>query len=153
LPKQIEYFQETFKKERGTGSYLGQGCKGIYVCAVGGLPLFSSGSRIIESCDLRNLVFDEPCDEDHVYVRTEIESSGTSSLNVYCVRSQICVGKCRSDKNKNISKLYIIDSSKVLFLPADIPWPPECQPENFWGTEGQYCAWNNHARIRDPLSY
>ena len=153
LSSQIDNIQEYYSKLSGYGSYLGQGSKGIYVCAIGGLPLFSSGSRINDACNKTTLIFDEPCDHDHISIRKEISPIGEYDLNVYCVRSEINVGKYISDKQHSVQGHYFIDSKNIIFLPVDVPWPPESQPENFWGTEGQYCAWNNHERIRNPLSY
>ena len=59
--------------------YLGDGQKGLYVCAIGGLPLFASGTRIEEECTAKQLVFSEPCDPDHITLVTEDNSSSGSS--------------------------------------------------------------------------
>ena len=58
--------------------YLGDGQKGLYVCAIGGLPLFASGTRIEEECTAQQLVFSEPCDPDHITLVTEDNISSSS---------------------------------------------------------------------------
>ena len=59
--------------------YLGDGQKGLYVCAIGGLPLFASGTRIEEECTAQQLVFSEPCDPDHITLVTEESDASSSS--------------------------------------------------------------------------
>jgi hypothetical protein len=88
------------------------------------------------------LAFSEPCDEEHVDVM--------SNRDVNCVRSGITVGKFVS---KIGSSVYFVEKDKVVFLPADMPWPQRSQPENYWGTEGQFVAWNNNDMLKKPLSY
>ena len=130
--------------------HLGYGQKGLYVCAIGGLPLFSSGSR--QNSTTNTLYFLEPCDSTHI--RVDKTNNDGKSL-VYCVRSGFKIGSAEISNTTNNSKqlLYKVDSSKVRFLPISLQWPVESQPENFWGTEGQYRAWNNHDLISKPLSY
>jgi hypothetical protein len=52
-----------------------------------------------------------------------------------------------------IRKRYRVPSRHVRFLSIDSIWPVDSQPENFWGTEGQYRAWNRHDMRDKPLSY
>jgi hypothetical protein len=119
--------------------FLGSGQKGLYVAAVGGLPMFASGTRVDGRCTKTQLVFDEPCDHSHVVV----DGAGM----VRCVRSGVTVGTTIDEGR------YAVDPTAVRFLLLDAPWPVESQPENFWGTEGQYVAWNNHDLSKRPLSY
>lgn len=53
--------------------------------------------------------------------------------------------------------MYVVEEEHVCFLSVDTPWPVECQPENFWGTEGQYRSWGtergSHELSARPLSY
>ena len=61
--------------------YLGDGQKGLYVCAIGGLPLFASGTRIESECTAQQLVFSEPCDPEHITLVSEENNSSSSSSN------------------------------------------------------------------------
>lgn len=86
--------------------YLGDGQKGLYVCAIGGLPLFASGTRIEEECTAQQLVFSEPCDPDHITLVSEendasssnsdrsssSSSSGTAEQRFKCTRSDTPLG-------------------------------------------------------------
>ena len=55
--------------------------------------------------------------------------------------------------SKNGLNMYLVDRDRVMFLPADSPWPQRSQPENYWGTEGQFVAWNDNDMAKKPLSY
>ena len=119
-------------------TFLGKGKKGIYVSDVGGLPLFASGSRLDARCTGSFLIFTEPCDPTHIRL---------ADNKVFCVRSGYMVGEVNHD---GTFKLF---ARNTRFFDVDSQWPPESQPENFWGSEGQYCAWNHHERSSRPLSY
>lgn len=118
--------------------FLGQGRRGLYVCDIGGLPLFASGSRIDTQCSSSVLVFREPCDDSHV---------NSSDGQLFCVRSGLLIGEVLCN---GTFKLF---ASRARFLGIEDRWPPESQPENFWGSEGQYRAWNQHEMSDRPLSY
>lgn len=105
---------------------------------IGGLPLFSSGMRIDDSCSSLCLRFAEPCDESHI--------SHDDKGVIRCVRSGIIIGK----KEGNI---FTVNSRLLRFHSIDEKWPVESQPENYWGSEGQYRAWNMHEMSNKPLSY
>jgi heme exporter protein D len=130
--------------------FLGMGDRGLYVAAIGGLPVFASGARIDKLCDGKYLYFTEPCDEVHINVER-----GSDSKPIRCIRSNTLLGSKVQikDKNGNNTDAYEINVQAVRFLPLRMPWPPESQPENFWGTEGQYRAWNEHDLSKRPLSY
>jgi peptide methionine sulfoxide reductase MsrB len=123
-------------------AYLGMGCKGLYVCIIGGLPLFASGSRVDAASCNRSLFFSEPCDVSHVKIHGN---------QVYCVRSGHLLGEtCRLHDD---SLSYKIQAKSLRFLDIRHTWPPESQPENFWGSEGQYRSWNMNEMSDKPLSY
>lgn len=124
--------------------FIGEARRGIYVNRIGGLPLFSSGMRIDELCNKIYLYFREPCDETHVQVEAD--------QSVVCARSQTIVGHLKR-MNDSATSVYEVDAMLIEFYSVDDKLPMESQPENFWGTEGQYRAWNNHERIAKPLSY
>ena len=88
-----------------TNLFLGSNYKGVYVCKVGGLPLFSSGSRVPSVCDGQVMVFSEPCDYELVsFIDTykfllneqEGQQQSRTSSNSYlikCNRSNQIIGK------------------------------------------------------------
>lgn len=137
-------------------SYLGEGMKGLYVCAIGGLPLFASGARVENRCNDHVLCFTEPCDTDHLMmVATSDPQQQQPYKRLVCARSHSDVGAVLLilDADQQQRQCYEVNVGAVRFLLLDTPWPIESQPENFWGTEGQYRAWNNHDLSSRPLSY
>lgn len=84
-----------------TSIYLGNNQKGVYTCSIGGLPLFSSGSRLPHLCDSDYLVFTEPCDLDHISLvdtsqltcAVPLPPLLANSYLVKCNRSNQIVGK------------------------------------------------------------
>ena len=119
--------------------YLGYANKGIYVCKVGGLPLFASGYRIDNECNETMLAFTEPCDPTHISINNDYQ--------IHCIRSNEHIGFI--DENKT----YRVFTSSLRFYDISAQWPVESQPENYWGSEGQYRAWNEHDLDARPLSY
>lgn len=135
----LEEEENTYCKDEVDENYLGEGRKGLYCARLGGIPLFSSGCRVDEKCTEGVLVFDEPADEDHVVIH------GNEVLDVRCSRQ---IATLFYD-----SKLYYnVRVHDVVFHELNKPLPVESQPENFWGTEGQYSV---RAEIdgTGPLSY
>jgi hypothetical protein len=119
--------------------YLGKQQKGLYVCNVGGLPIFTSGSRVDEECSSTVLVFSEPCDTEHIRIEGNL---------VYCVRSGTLIGGVADNFTK-----YRAHVKNMKFLPLQSQLPTDSQPENAWGSEGQYRAWNSNEMISRPLTY
>jgi peptide methionine sulfoxide reductase MsrB len=140
-------FREGLESDANNKGFLGCNQKGIYVCAIGGLPLYASGTRVDKLCDKDYVVFEEPCDSDHI----DIDVSGTAGdEKIYCKRSRIPVGVIRSESGK---AYHAIEAGQVRFFDVGVKWPAASQPENFWGSEGQYRAWNEHELSARPLSY
>lgn len=147
-----------------TKGFLGKDMKGLYVCSIGGLPMFSSGTRIDAKCTGDHLFFSEPCDDGHIRV-TDWTSTSRSMLGnlldedeisskiITCVRSGVPIGIVYDSSEGGDPKTYKINAREVRFLSLDEKWPVESQPENFWGTEGQYRSWNKHDLSNRPLSY
>lgn len=125
---------------------LGNDRKGIYVCLIGGLPLFSSGFRVDSKCNIEDqtLTFSEPCDPEHIQISEKNE--------VLCARSNMVVGYIEQN-NTSTEVLYKVYAERVRFYDVHEPWPVDSQPENYWGSEGQYRAWNGHELSSHPLSY
>jgi hypothetical protein len=84
------------------------------------------------------LAFSCPCDNEHV--------STTAGDILKCVRSRIVIGRIKNG-------IYFVDRLQVEFLDADRSWPLRSQPSNYWGTEGQFVAWNSNEMAQKPLSY
>ena len=121
--------------------FLGYNQKGLYVCNIGGLPLFASGCRVESACNKDVLVFTECVDEDHI--RVTQKSNGKSS-KVTCVRSGTEVGSVTAN-------VFSIIPTSVAFLSLSSPWPIESQPENYWGTEGQFMAWKQSSEMSSDV--
>eukprot|EP01039_Chlorochromonas_danica_P011013 gene11013-12261_t len=134
----LEFYQTTLKSFQQMVPFLGAGRRGLYICNHGGLPVFASGCRIDAECNSSRLVFNEPCDPEH------ITNAETNSIR--CARSGETLGYFIDGK-------FLVDPTKLCFLPIDVPWPTMSQPENVWGSEGQYRAWNLHERSSRPLTY
>lgn len=158
-----EYSNRNIVK-RTINSFLGYLDKGIYVSRIGGLPLFTSGYRLDASCTEEMLVFTEPCDPEHIYLadwngtfphlRDSIMKTFPSVGQVqalFCVRSGLGVGVQASvdgsDDDRQLSFVYVVDANSVIFLSLDRSWPIESQPENIWGTEGQYLAYKQQENL------
>ncbi|CAM9910437.1 unnamed protein product [Ectocarpus sp. 4 AP-2014] len=112
--------------------------KGLYACAVGGLPLFTSGWKLEPRAEDDCPSFAEPCDDEHLVEEHDAENAVTA---VSCARSRVRVGRVVGDAGSPSGKRYLIRSAALEFYPLGKPLPVRCQPENYWGSEGQYRAW------------
>ena len=124
--------------------FQGIGERGLYAVRLGGLPVFSSGYRIDTLCDEKCLYFTDACDPEHVRVLDGF---------VFCARSGQQLGMLFLEKHPRHKQLFQIEASKVSFLNMRDPLPVWAQPENFWGTEGQFRGWNSNELVANPLSY
>ncbi len=135
LLEEIERLKEELcDEEECEGPFLGAGQKGLYCARVGGIPLFSSGCRIDAKCSKDSLIFDEACDEEHISVSPE--------GHVMDVRCGLQIGE------RLEGGVFRVSPSQMVFYALSKALPPQSQPENFWGTEGQYTT-----RLEGPLSY
>ncbi|CAM9390263.1 unnamed protein product [Ectocarpus fasciculatus] len=112
--------------------------KGLYACAVGGLPLFTSGWKLEPRAEDDCPSFAEPCDDEHLVEEHDAENGVTA---VSCARSRVRVGSVVGDSGSPSGKRYLIRSAALEFHPLGKALPVRCQPENYWGSEGQYRAW------------
>lgn len=162
------YITDTDSSTADSSKYIGEGRKGVYVHRIGGLPLFTSGYRVDEECTHDLLVFEQPCDSSHITELSDKEGVDVIYIDdnsyqwlkhsIRCVRSGLIVGNMleslpHTPIRSRRRKRYLIPSCHVRFLSIDSMWPIDSQPENFWGTEGQYRAWNQHDMSDKPLSY
>jgi hypothetical protein len=107
-------------------------------------------------CDEDILFFNEPCDEMHI--RTECDTRNDNISRIYCVRSGSQIGLYYEEFHSNdqmFQHIYMLnDLDMIRFFNIQQPWPVPSQPENCWGSEGQYRAWNNNELSqKGPLSY
>eukprot|EP00752_Nemacystus_decipiens_P006998 g6277.t1 len=112
--------------------------KGLYACAVGGLPLFTSGWKLEPRPEDVCPSFAQPCDEEHLIEELDAEEGVTF---ISCARSGIRLGRVIADPDSPSGKRYLISSVALEFHPLGKALPVRCQPENYWGSEGQYRAW------------
>eukprot|EP00903_Cladosiphon_okamuranus_P006977 g6790.t1 len=112
--------------------------KGLYACSVGGLPLFTSGWKLEPRAQDMCASFAQPCDEEHLIEERDSKEGVTF---VSCARSRIRLGRVVADPDSPSGKRYLILSAALEFHALGKALPVRCQPENYWGSEGQYRAW------------
>ncbi len=135
-PQEIDSWLNThpfYNKTQNYSIFLGENQRGTYVMRIGGLPIFTSGSRINSKCSPSYLFFTQPCDSQHIVIDNQ---DGC----IYCSRTNLKIGLELLEDGK----IYRVDVNQVLFIPLTDPLPIESQPENIWGTEGQYLAWKRY---------
>lgn len=64
--------------------------RGVYRCALGGLPLFRSGARVPSATGWPS--FDAPLDEAHLLYRPDASAAGEARTEVLCARSRCHLG-------------------------------------------------------------
>lgn len=72
---------------------------------------------------------------------TDDDDDETGVTFVSCARSRLRVGRVVVDPESPSGKRYLISGAALEFHPLGKPLPVRCQPENYWGSEGQYRAW------------
>ena len=107
--------------------YLGDGQKGLYVCAIGGLPLFASGTRIEDECTAQQLVFSEPCDPEHITLVSEDDgnissssSSGPAEQKFKCTRSDTPLGIVQTISSSSSGNSAGGDGDKKKYVISDL---------------------------------
>ena len=124
------------KKSSDIVENTGLGARGLYCCAVGGLPIYSSGSRLDKECNSTALVFSEPCDPEHVEVR---KTTPGHTAEVYCRRSGTLVARAELGPGDCVLRHIVPLSLRSLhFHDLRRPFPIESRPESLWGTEDQF---------------
>jgi peptide methionine sulfoxide reductase msrA/msrB len=115
---------------------------GIYVCVVGGLPLFRSSAKFDSGTGWPS--FFEPFDPDHVVERADV-SHGMRRVEILCARSGSHLGHVFDDGPRPTGKRYCLNSTALKFIPEGTPLPKESRPVDaqtayfaggcFWGVE------------------
>jgi peptide methionine sulfoxide reductase msrA/msrB len=124
------------------GGLLANKKSGIYVSALGGLPLFRSSAKFESGTGWPS--FFEPFDPDHVIEKVD-RSGGMERVEILDARSGGHLGHVFDDGPRPTGKRYCLNSAALIFVPDGQPLPPQSQPVNlqkayfaggcFWGVE------------------
>lgn len=116
--------------------------KGVFVSALGGLPLFRSEDKYDSGSGWPS--FTRPFDEDHVLLRAD-SSHGMRRVEVLDARSGAHLGHVFDDGPAPTGKRFCINGAALEFIPEGEPLPPESRPAVtesayfaggcFWGVE------------------
>lgn len=115
---------------------------GIYVCVVGGLPLFKSSAKFDSGTGWPS--FFEPFDPDHVIEKADL-AHGMRRVEILDARSGSHLGHVFDDGPRPTGKRYCLNSAALTFIPEGTPLPKESRPVDaqtayfaggcFWGVE------------------
>jgi peptide methionine sulfoxide reductase msrA/msrB len=141
-PEQIEITQMRGTEPAFCGNLTNNHEKGIYVCVVGGLPLFRSSDKFESHSGWAS--FFAPFDPDHVIEKRD-SSHGMERVEILDARSGAHLGHVFDDGPPPTHKRYCLNSAALKFIPDGTPIPPESQPVKsetayfaggcFWGVE------------------
>jgi peptide methionine sulfoxide reductase msrA/msrB len=122
---------------------------GIYVCVVGGLPLFKSEHKFLSKSGWAS--FHTPFDPAHIIERTD-RSHGMVRVEILDARTGAHLGHVFEDGPAPTGRRYCLNSAALKFIPKGSDLPPESQPVKtevayfaggcFWGVEDAFAAVN-----------
>jgi peptide methionine sulfoxide reductase msrA/msrB len=141
-PEQVEITQAKGTEPAFCGNLTNNHEKGIYVCVVGGLPLFRSSEKFESHSGWAS--FFAPFDPDHV-VEKKDTSHGMVRTEILDARSGAHLGHVFDDGPAPTHKRYCLNSAALKFIADGAPIPPDSQPVKsetayfaggcFWGVE------------------
>jgi peptide methionine sulfoxide reductase msrA/msrB len=141
-PEQIEVTQHAGTERSGTSPLNHEKRSGLFVSAVGGLPLFRSSAKFDSGTGWPS--FYEPIDPAHVILRDD-SSGGMKRTEVLDARSGAHLGHVFDDGPKPTGLRYCMNGAALKFIPDGDPIPMESQPMKtetayfaggcFWGVE------------------
>jgi len=144
-PEQRRIILEQGTEPQFCGNLLDNKQDGVYVSAVGGLPLFRSISKFHSGTGWPS--FFEPFDPDHIIER-EDRSHGMVRVEILDARSGAHLGHVFDDGPQPTGKRYCVNSASLRFIPEGEELPPESQPVEtevayfaggcFWGIEDRF---------------
>jgi len=134
--------QEAGTERPGTSPLLKEKRKGVFVSAVGGLPLFRSEDKFESGTGWPS--FTQPIDPEHVILH-EDGSLGMKRVEVLDARSGAHLGHVFDDGPAPTGKRYCMNGAALKFIPDGEALPPESRPLAtqaayfaggcFWGVE------------------
>ena len=120
------------------GDLLNNKEQGMYVCVLGGLPLFRAGTKFESGSGWPS--FYEPYDPAHI-VEREDRSHGMIRIEILDARSGAHLGHVFDDGPPPTGKRYCLNSAAMKFISDDEPTPAESQPALHIASFGGGCFW------------
>jgi methionine-R-sulfoxide reductase len=124
-PEQVRVTQDAATQPAFCGGLENNHEDGIYVCIVGGLPLFRSSAKFDSGTGWPS--FYEPFDPEHI-VEIEDTSHGMRRTEIVDARSGSHLGHVFDDGPRPTGRRYCLNSAAMKFIPKGQPLPPESQP-------------------------
>lgn len=141
-PTQIAVTQNSATEPAFCGDLVNNKEKGVYVCVVGGLPLFKSGTKFDSRTGWPS--FFDPVDPDHIIEKVD-RTHGMVRVEILDARSGAHLGHVFDDGPPPTGKRYCLNSAALKFIPDTEKLPAESLPVKseiayfaggcFWGVE------------------